>query len=98
MGLVPISPKTRPRDFIIRLKWNFLLTMSPPLRARRRNRKPLARQRFELLSIALPNAYEVSCRARAWKCPIQMEYAPIVVPPHPFLNGFRLLFDLIYIQ
>jgi hypothetical protein len=23
------------------------------------------------------------------------KYAPIVVPPHPFLNGFRLLFSLI---
>jgi len=26
---------------------------------------------FQALSHVLPHAYEVSCRARTWKCPIQ---------------------------
>ncbi|OGW53240.1 MAG: hypothetical protein A2Y81_07370 [Nitrospirae bacterium RBG_13_43_8] len=58
-------------------------------------KKPLAMQRQKSHSIAPPNAYEVSCRAQAWKCPIPGctgKYAPIVVPPHPFPDGFRLLF------
>jgi len=33
------------------------------------------------LSIALPYACEVSWRARAWKCPILKEFAPVTWVP-----------------
>jgi hypothetical protein len=44
-------------------------------------RKPLRPQRFVFLPVALPHAYEVSCRAGVWKYPIHdaqdiEEYAP----------------------
>src|SRR4030042_2264160 len=94
MGLVPISPKTRPKDFIIPFAVTFILSIFHLL-GQKRKIKTAGKAAVKFHSVALPNAYEVSCRARAWKYPIHiMEYAPMMVPPHPFLNGFWLLSGL----
>jgi len=54
------------------------------------SKKPPANGGLSFSLFALPNAYEVSCRARAWKCPIP-GYFPgntpqILGPPYPFFE------------
>ena len=44
---------------------------------------------FYSLSNALPNAYEVSCRAWAWKCPILLNEKLAPVTWVPRIHGFH---------
>ncbi len=67
-----------------------LMDIYPPLTGNQEEIKKPPAAVF-ISAIALPNAYEVSCRARVWKYPIlkvhDLRNTPLLpVPPHPFIE------------